>query len=136
MEWIHVCHCQSQNSPQGNEDGYKAQIPREKTVLLKTMRKKRLEWAKVHKNWNISEWRQVIFSNESRFSLMSGKPDHVWRKAKEEHEARMPGSCIKTLRKRNGVGMHAISVNRTSSFWIGNHEWWSVCWYIERSTAS
>lgn len=65
------------------EAGFKAHVPRRKPVLTKAMRKKRLDWAKVHKNWSISKWRQVLFSDESRFSLMSDKPAHVWRKAKE-----------------------------------------------------
>ncbi|XP_055936666.1 uncharacterized protein LOC129966275 [Argiope bruennichi] len=59
------------------EASYKAQVPRKNTVLTKAMWEKLLEGAKVHKNWSISQWRQVIFSDENHFSLMCEKPGHV-----------------------------------------------------------
>ena len=73
-----------------------------KTSIDESNAEKILVWPKVRKNQSISEWRQVIFSDENRFSLLSDKPGYIWRKARE-YKARMLGSYIKTIRKRNGV---------------------------------
>lgn len=33
------------------------------------MRSKRLEWTRMHRNWTLDQWRNVIWSDESKFNL-------------------------------------------------------------------
>jgi len=47
------------------------------------MKKKRLQWAKKHKNWNQQQWRQVIFSDENHFDVHGYRSQYV-RKSKGE----------------------------------------------------
>nr|CAH7760614.1 unnamed protein product [Callosobruchus chinensis] len=43
-------------------------------VLLLTARHRtaRLQWARAHQDWLLPQWRNVLFSDESRFGLVSG----------------------------------------------------------------
>ncbi|CAI9725049.1 transposable element Tcb2 transposase [Octopus vulgaris] len=43
-------------------------------------RKRQLLWARAHKTWTVQQWRTVMFTDESRFSLVSDKPVHVRRR--------------------------------------------------------
>ena len=44
--------------------------------------KARLEWAKLHENWNEEQWNRVLFCDESSFTVrpVSFKK-RIWRKA-------------------------------------------------------
>lgn len=47
----------------------------------------RLHWCKEHKNWILPDWKQVTFSDESRFALYN--PDggeRLWRKPSEKYQ--------------------------------------------------
>ncbi|CAI9737725.1 domain-containing [Octopus vulgaris] len=46
-------------------------------------RKRQLLWARAHKTWTVQQWRTVMFTDESRFSLVSDKPVHVRRRRGE-----------------------------------------------------
>src|ERR1700761_7342561 len=65
------------NSVKGRlrEVGLNGRVARKKPWLSKENIKKRFEWAKEHKNWTKEDWRRVIFSDESPFTLFpdSGK---------------------------------------------------------------
>ena len=41
-----------------------------KPPLTVLHRKQRLEWCKLRENWTVEQWRSVIFSDESAFSLL------------------------------------------------------------------
>ncbi len=55
--------------------GLVAGRPRKKPLLNKKMRKNRLEWAKKRQSWTVDQWKQVIFSDESRFNV--GRNDSI-----------------------------------------------------------
>nr|CAH7748383.1 unnamed protein product [Callosobruchus chinensis] len=39
-----------------------------------------LQWARAHQDWLLPQWRNVLFSDESRFGLVSGDyRERVWR---------------------------------------------------------
>ncbi|KAG2203550.1 hypothetical protein INT46_000846, partial [Mucor plumbeus] len=43
--------------------------PAAKPKMNEEHKKNRLEWAHLHKNWSSEQWRQVIWSDESRFRV-------------------------------------------------------------------
>jgi transposase len=49
-------------------------------------RKKRLQWAQEHLNWTEKDWRSVIWSDESPFTLFYNRCNRVWRMPGEEHK--------------------------------------------------
>ena len=65
------------------EVGRRAHKPLKKQLLTAVMMKKRLKWAKDHKNWSIEMWRKVIFSDESHFEVHGHRSMFV-RRAKGE----------------------------------------------------
>jgi hypothetical protein len=52
-----------------------------------TMRnaKLRLEWCKAHRHWTLEQWKCVIWSDESRFT--------VWQSNEQNWDWQMPGEC-------------------------------------------
>ena len=65
------------------EVGRKARRPVKKQLLTAAMKKKRLAWAKEHKNWGIESWRKVIFSDETHFEVQGYRSFIVRRSAGE-----------------------------------------------------
>ncbi|GFT38272.1 transposable element Tcb1 transposase [Trichonephila clavipes] len=76
-----------------------------RVLLLKpTHRHLRLEWCPARENWTAAEWNQVVFSEESRFSLSSDDNRVcVWRPrgerlnpafALQRHSAPMAGVMV------------------------------------------
>ncbi len=57
-------------------------------------RQRRLTWAKEKKNWTVSQWSKVLFSDESKFCISFGNQGpRVWRKGGEAHSP----SCLKSV---------------------------------------
>jgi hypothetical protein len=58
-----------------------------KPLLTSAMRKKRLAFARKYKNWNASQWRNVMYSDESTFCLVHAKSATMRRnKAKSRYK--------------------------------------------------
>jgi len=56
---------------------------------------KRLNWAKIRKNW-ITEWENIIWSDESSFEVFGGDGrKHVWRNSQEKYK---PNCLIPTFK--------------------------------------
>uniref|UniRef100_A0A3Q2G599 Transposase Tc1-like domain-containing protein n=1 Tax=Cyprinodon variegatus TaxID=28743 RepID=A0A3Q2G599_CYPVA len=51
--------------------GYRAYIPKKKPFLTKRMKSARLDWAKKHEHWTVNEWKNVVWSDESKFNLFA-----------------------------------------------------------------
>ena len=49
--------------------GLRARIPRKKPFLNPAQRLKRLQWAKKHVNWTNEQWKNVLWSDETRISI-------------------------------------------------------------------
>ncbi|GFU50964.1 transposable element Tcb1 transposase [Trichonephila clavipes] len=62
-------------------NGLYAQVPRVCVPLSVHLRGARLKWCREHGNWTLSDWGNVMFTDESRFAL---EPDdkriRIWRK--------------------------------------------------------
>ena len=69
-----------------------------KPLLTKTQQKNRLQWCKGKREWN-EEWKNIIWSDESRFALFeSDGRVKVWRRAGEAYNE----ECIKPTVKFGG----------------------------------
>ena len=70
------------------ELGFKSRMAKRKPLLSKKQMKKRLVWKKKHQNWTVVQWREVIWSDESKFCVTfgDGKP-RVWRMKGEEYSS-------------------------------------------------
>ncbi len=68
--------------------GYSSRRPHWVPLLSAKNRKQRLKFAKAHQNWTIEDWKNVTWSDESRFLLRhSDGRVRIWRK---EHESMDP----------------------------------------------
>jgi transposase len=81
--------------------GLKARIPRKKPLLNVLQRQKRLNWAKAHLNWTLDQWKNVLWSDESKISIFgSDGLRFVRRRVGEEL---LPGCLTPTMK-------HPVSV--------------------------
>ena len=61
--------------------GYVARIKRRKFLLKVIHKKKRLEFAKKYKNWNIENWNRIIWSDECKIELFgNNNREWCWKK--------------------------------------------------------
>ena len=60
--------------------GFSSRIPCTKPLLSCKQKKKRLQFAQKYSKWTVEYWKQVIFSDESKFVMGYGnKGPRVWR---------------------------------------------------------
>ncbi|CAK9814356.1 Transposable element Tc1 transposase [Anthophora quadrimaculata] len=55
------------------EGGLRGCVAVKKPLLRKQNKKKRLQWAKCHKNWTLEDWKKVLWSDESKFEVFGSK---------------------------------------------------------------
>lgn len=68
------------------ESGLKARRPHRGLDLTAARRRNRLEWANRHLRWTLARWRNVLFSDESRFQLYRADGrQRVWRRVGERY---------------------------------------------------
>jgi transposase len=81
------------------EAGLWGRVARKKPLLRRANIDKRLEWAKKYAEWNVDDWKNVIFSDESPFTLfqINGK-QYVRRRPGEEYN----DECILPTVKHGG----------------------------------
>lgn len=65
--------------------GLNGRVSIKKPLLRRGNKKKRLEWAHAHKNWTVDDWKQVLWTDESKFE--------IWAKTK--------GLCSSWLFRKN-----------------------------------
>ncbi len=82
--------------------GYSSRRPHRVPLLSAKNRKRRLQFAQAHQNWTIEDWKNVAWSDESRFLLQhSYSRVRIWRK---EHESMDP-SCFVSMVQAGGGGV-------------------------------
>ncbi len=81
--------------------GYSSRRPHRVPLLSAKNRKRRLQFAQAHQNWTIEDWKNVAWSDESRFLLRhSDGSVRIWRK---EHESMDPSCLASTVQAAGGV---------------------------------
>lgn len=59
--------------------GYVARVKRKKPLLSSQQMKRRFQWAKDHEKWDIDDWKNVIWSDETKFNLLnSDGKEYYW----------------------------------------------------------
>ena len=83
--------------------GYHHRIARRRPYLNKRDRKRRLKFAKEHKNWTTEDWARVLFSDEMAIKLFMERHtrDYVWRKTDEA----LHPDCINYEKRPQGTGL-------------------------------
>lgn len=86
--------------------GYVARIKQKKPSLTLQHKKKRLEWAKKFRTWTVDEWKNVIWSDESKFNIFNSD-------GKEYYWINTPGvitsDSVKPTKKYGGGGVSVWS---------------------------
>ena len=82
--------------------GYHSRIALRKPYISESNRHFRLKWSCERRLWTINDWKNVIWSDESRFTLFQndGKV-HVWRLPKEKYDV----NCLVPTVKHGGGGI-------------------------------
>ncbi len=62
--------------------GYSSRRPHRVLLLSAKNRKRRLQFARAHQNWAIEVWKNVAWSDESRFLLRSDGRVRIWKELK------------------------------------------------------
>ncbi len=82
--------------------GYSSRRPHRVPLLSAKNRKLRLQFTQAHQNWTIEDWKNVAWSDESRFLLRhSDGRVRIWHK---EHESMDPSCLVSTVQAGGGVG--------------------------------
>ncbi len=80
--------------------GYSSRRPHRVPLLWAKNRKRRLQFAQAHQNWTIEDWKDVAWTDESRFLLRhSDGRVRIWRK---EHESMDPSCLVSTVQAAGG----------------------------------
>lgn len=75
---------------------YYGRVQRRKPFISEVNRKKRLQFAKTYINEDLEFWKNVIFSDESKFNIFgSDGRKYVWRKPNTEFQARHVRPTVK-----------------------------------------
>ncbi len=80
--------------------GYSSRRPHRVPLLSAKNRKQSLQFTQVHQNWTIEDWKNVAWSDESRFLLRhSDGRVRIWCK---EHESMDPSCLVSTVQAGGG----------------------------------
>ncbi len=86
--------------------GYSSRRPHRVPRLSAKNRKQWLQFAQAHQNWTIEDWKNIAWSDESRFLLRhSDGRVRIWRK---EHENMDPSCLVSTVHAGGGVTVWGI----------------------------
>ncbi len=82
--------------------GYSSRRPHRVPLLSDKNKKRRIQFTQAHQNWRIEDWKNVAWSDESRFVLRhSDGWVRIWRK---EHGSMDP-SCLVSMVQAGGGGV-------------------------------
>ena len=67
-----------------------------------------VEWCNRHKDWQAEDWRKVLWSDESPFTLRYKGSQRVWRGANQRYN---PRNCVETVK-------HDVKINVWGGFFF------------------
>ena len=79
--------------------GLKGRVAASKPLLRPINERRKLLWAKKHKNYSIANWKKVLFTDESKFKLHENSPRVYVRR---RHGERLSTQCLKSPVKHGG----------------------------------
>ena len=80
--------------------GYSSRRPHWVPLLSVKNWKQRLQFAQAHQKWTIEDWKNVAWSDESRFQLQhSDGRVRIWRK---QHKSMYPSCLVSTVQAGGG----------------------------------
>jgi len=82
-----------------NKAGLYGRVAVKKPLLRPQNKKKRLDWAKQHRHWEISDWNKVLWSDESKFEIFGSKRRVFVRRSAGE---RASNQCVVSSVKHGG----------------------------------
>lgn len=102
IDALHLNVCPNTLMSAIQELGYIRGVARRRPLLKKLDYKRRLKFAREHKNWTIEDWKRVIFTDEMSIKVGQERASvvFVWRKKGEEYHR----DCVDE-RKRSTGGM-------------------------------
>lgn len=83
---------------------FKSYWSTKKPFISPANRVKRLQWAKDHLSWTVQQWRQVLWSDESPYTLRFSGKVRVWRLANERFVPEVTSATLKHDKKINVWG--------------------------------
>uniref|UniRef100_A0A9J8C660 Transposable element Tc1 transposase n=1 Tax=Cyprinus carpio carpio TaxID=630221 RepID=A0A9J8C660_CYPCA len=88
------------NTSNPEADGLQQQKPHQVLLLSPKNRKRKLQFTQAHQNWTIEDWKNVAWSDESRFLLWySDGRVRIWCK---EHESMDPTFLVSMVQAGGG----------------------------------
>ncbi len=81
--------------------GSSSRRPHRVPLLSAKNRKRRIQFTQAHYNWTIEDWKNIAWSDESRFLLRHS--DYRVRIRRKEHESMNPSCLVSTVQAGGGV---------------------------------
>ena len=86
------------------EKGYKGGWSLKKPFISKQNRLIRVKWAKQHLRWTEAQWRQVLWSDESPYTIRGTTRQRVWRLPNQRYTPNTTRATLKGEKKINVWG--------------------------------
>ncbi|KAG2189619.1 hypothetical protein INT46_004873 [Mucor plumbeus] len=123
--------------------GFNCHIKKKQPHLNVDHRKDRLKWAKAHRNWSVTDWKRVIFSDETKINLLEsdgiqytwkegGQPDqsHNIKETRRHQKSLMVWGCMTSLGSISGnhvkirLGAYETPAKNVKELWERfDYEW-------------
>ena len=77
------------------ESGFRGTWTDKKPLISATNRARRLAWARKHRSWSVADWRGVVFSDESPYTVRGTIRQRVWKRPNDRYT---PSVCTPTTK--------------------------------------
>jgi transposase len=75
--------------------GLKSRMAAKKPYLRNTNRLNRLRWAREHQNWTIDQWKEILWSDESKFCIRNHASRRVYRPVGMRYDSKYTQKTVK-----------------------------------------